>query len=74
MCEHSLHALYRFSITQFLVFEPFFYHQAKKVASRKAKLFCMLFIFDVKPRCTFDQEIVKMNCFLRNRSLEFREI
>ena len=36
-------------ITQFLVCEPFsFNHRGKKVSSRRAKQFCMLFNFAVK--------------------------
>ena len=72
-------------ITQFLVYEPFFfYHQRKKVSSRRTKHFCMLFNFAVKTQLKSMHThltkklrllfLVEMTCFLRNRSLEFREI
>ena len=54
------------------------------MSSRSAKHFCMLFNFAVKTQLKFTHVhltkklrllfLVEMTCFLRNHSLEFREI
>ena len=54
------------------------------MSSRRAKHFCMLFNFAVKTQLKSTHAhlrkklrllfLVEMTCFLRNRSLEFREI